>query len=313
MRSAAGQGLARGEGAALSGGMAPGAARRAALPFLGLRCSVPRIKRTGWGLGLHTTTCGARGATSASASGSGPGPSAPGASTGAAAAGEGAASLFQQHAWVRTLEICPGREGPWSLLPGGQAAGRDLLERGAFHATVRPDLPAVATLRGAAEELLPLLRPLSRWRGTQGQGHASTSPKAPAGAPAAQAPAEAHVAGEAPSPTPSPQAQPSGSAAWEVRTVAAQTRPLQQLQQLVQERGRLVTADAAGGGALLILSGGHPLRQVPLLSPLMPSNSVEVLRAARRMKESGALPQALGSGEPQPQHPPEPLQAPAQD
>ncbi|KAK9824200.1 hypothetical protein WJX72_008491 [[Myrmecia] bisecta] len=81
---------------------------------------------------------------------------------------------------------------------------------------------------------------------------------------------------------------------WQVTTVAAQLRSRDQIErELCRAAGRdvqgtpLATGQAAD--ALLLLSGGHPVRRVPGLARLLPS-SLDSLRMAARLRGEGVLP-----------------------
>lgn len=75
---------------------------------------------------------------------------------------------------------------------------------------------------------------------------------------------------------------------WQVRTVAAQTRLLPEIQDRMVKASNNIEA-AGCGGALLLLSGGHPLRRVWFANQLLPANSFAMLRAAHQLRKSGLL------------------------
>ncbi|CAK9868074.1 unnamed protein product [Sphagnum jensenii] len=80
-----------------------------------------------------------------------------------------------------------------------------------------------------------------------------------------------------------------GLKCWQVRTVAAQTRTMAQIQELMVKRAEQI--DNSGcGGALLLVSGGHTLREHWLTGKLTPADSFSMFRAAKLLQDSGLLP-----------------------
>jgi hypothetical protein len=80
-----------------------------------------------------------------------------------------------------------------------------------------------------------------------------------------------------------------GLKCWQVRTVAAQTRTMAQIQELMVKRAEQI--DNSGcGGALLLVSGGHPLREHWLTGKLTPADSFSMFHAAKLLQDSGLLP-----------------------
>ena len=148
--------------------------------------------------------------------------------------------------------------GPWLCLERavGERQGVDaaLWESGHFHAQVYPDLP----LSPAWHDLLQL-----------GLGGQNSVPATPSSGGAVGA------------------SSSSSTRQWNVRTVAAQCRSRSELQRLMQQ-----AAGEGGADALLLVSGSHPARQLPLAASLLP-NSVALLQAGVRMREAGELPAAL--------------------
>eukprot|EP00897_Mesotaenium_endlicherianum_P000492 jgi/Mesen1/10443/ME000082S09947 len=186
--------------------------------------------------------------------------------------------LFCTRKPVRTLEISTAPQGPWSLLPGGQEQGVALLQSGAIHATVHPDLPPVTTLR---ELFVPRQKRSSKEkRRDEGPTQGQQWPLAGAGG-VVPSGADSSASG-------SSLGQGVGTRAWQVRTVAAQTRSLPVLCKRMIEKADQIAATHAGG-SLLLVSGGHPLRALPLARHVMPSNSVAMLRAAHQLRAQGLL------------------------
>ncbi|KAL3691964.1 hypothetical protein R1sor_005615 [Riccia sorocarpa] len=74
-----------------------------------------------------------------------------------------------------------------------------------------------------------------------------------------------------------------------VETVAAQLRSRKEIcRRLVASAQRV---DGCGcGGSLLLVSGGDPLRKLPLVEPLLLANSLEMLRTSTRLREAGDIP-----------------------
>uniref|UniRef100_A0A1D2A210 Methylenetetrahydrofolate reductase (NAD(P)H) n=1 Tax=Auxenochlorella protothecoides TaxID=3075 RepID=A0A1D2A210_AUXPR len=146
----------------------------------------------------------------------------------------------------------------------GREAGSDeeLWRSGAFGAGVVPDLPPATTLRQLAAQALRLPG-----------GHVAESPTT---APPATCRAPAGL---------TPQ-QPPGCIT--VRSVAAQLRSREDL------RRRMAAAVAGSEGhppaqALLLLSGGHPVRTLPIV-PHFLGNSLSMLRDAGTARSRGELP-----------------------
>ncbi|KAG0576506.1 hypothetical protein KC19_5G085000 [Ceratodon purpureus] len=75
---------------------------------------------------------------------------------------------------------------------------------------------------------------------------------------------------------------------WQVRTVAAQTRSLPELQERMIKSSHEIEASGCGG-SLLLLSGGHPLRRVWFANQLLPANSFVMLKAAHQLRKIGLL------------------------
>eukprot|EP00850_Spirogloea_muscicola_P002454 SM000009S23583 [mRNA] locus=s9:810615:813152:- [translate_table: standard] len=134
-------------------------------------------------------------------------------------------------------------------------AAAELLAAGVVHGTVYPDLPPAATLR----QLLPAL----------------AAGKAGGGDGRRVVPDEAGAA-------------PGG---WQVRTVAAQLKGPRRLRRQMEGAGATAAAASdAAAGALLLVSGGHPVRRLPLARHLLPADSLALLREGHRLRRDGLLP-----------------------
>eukprot|EP00887_Chlorella_sp_A99_P006191 scaffold3.g6191.t1 len=141
----------------------------------------------------------------------------------------------------------------------GERSGSDqcLWERGAFGAEVYPDLPVATSWR----ELLPRM-----WRG---------------GTAAANSNSSGHAGGG------------GGRLGWHVQTLAGQLRGVGEVRQMLC--GAAAGTWPAGGppaDAVLVVSGGHPVRALPGVSHFL-SSSFDILRLASEMRAAGELPSTL--------------------
>lgn len=154
---------------------------------------------------------------------------------------------------------------------------------GAFGALVTPDLPIATTWSGLARAVLPRIGLTAR------RGGEKPAPLAAANQAMTQ-PAASSLAATA--------TAAAGTTTAHVQDVASRPSLLRVTTVAVQLRGRaqaesaLHAAAASEPDALLLVSGSHPLRQLPPLSSTLPG-SLQLLRAAQRARDSGQLPSRL--------------------
>ncbi|OAE24329.1 hypothetical protein AXG93_2798s1020 [Marchantia polymorpha subsp. ruderalis] len=75
---------------------------------------------------------------------------------------------------------------------------------------------------------------------------------------------------------------------WRVQTVAAQMRSRKDVCRHLLTSAQTVNASGYGG-ALLLVSGGHPLRRLPVVDRFLPSNSLDMLRTASQLRKFGNI------------------------
>ncbi|CAI5462284.1 unnamed protein product [Closterium sp. Yama58-4] len=236
-----------------------------------------------------------------------------------ARAAAGADGLFDGQRFVLTLEVTEGK----------QAQAADVLASGRFRATVLPDLPAPAGFRDFLQlplSLLPLLSSSSSSLPPTSSFSPPTtaSPNFPASFPNSPAcdgsALDASTLSPAISAVTSPDNQlyagnqagtgntagsqailkdPDSSVAAQaiaqVLTVAAQVKTAEAVRQQMVEKAVQVAGGREGStpGALLLLSGAHPMRSWPLVNRLMPTNSLHMLRDAHRLRSAGRIPRCV--------------------
>ncbi|GBG64279.1 hypothetical protein CBR_g41199 [Chara braunii] len=82
---------------------------------------------------------------------------------------------------------------------------------------------------------------------------------------------------------------PGSEPCMQIWTVPAQLRSRDEVQADMAARGRQI-ASHSRGGALLLVSGGHPMRKAPFAEHWLPTNSFKMLREGHRMRREGILP-----------------------
>lgn len=184
------------------------------------------------------------------------------------AMGGARSSLFEQHAFVRLLELPAATSStPFPLLQTSRGPSLETI-----NGVVTPDLPLKASLVEYfhsldLKHLLPSIRQKSTKQEISEFGATSDS----------QSGSTETL---------------RGFNCWQVRTVAAQTRSLPALQERMIKSSCEIEASGCGG-SLLLLSGGHPLRRVWFVNQLLPANSFVMLKAAQQLRKSGLLSPAL--------------------
>ncbi|CAI7882041.1 unnamed protein product [Closterium sp. NIES-54] len=232
-----------------------------------------------------------------------------------ARAAAGADGLFNGQQFMLTLEVTEGKQ----VTVTATAQAKDVLASGRFRATVLPDLPAPAGFRDFLQlplSLLPLPSSSSSPSPTSSVSHPTsslTNPPVPSLTFNASSLDESTQSQEIPltanAGNPSVTGSTTGSQATlaapgssvaaqavaQVLTVAAQVKTSEAVRQQMVEKAVQVAGGREGSspGALLLLSGAHPMRSWPLMSRLMPTNSLHVLRDAHRLREAGQIPRCV--------------------
>ncbi|WIA29974.1 hypothetical protein OEZ86_000072 [Tetradesmus obliquus] len=177
-----------------------------------------------------------------------------------------------------TLEASVGRANQLDL---------DLLATGAFGAEVHPDLPIATTWHGLYKQIS------SRLQGTARRDALAAAAKAQSKAAAVQMMADIASCEEA---MDSQGLKP----VLHVATVGAQLSSMADISDAmctaagVTPSGvrREASEHRPHADALLLVSGSHPVRTLPLLQQFLPG-SVAMLRQASQLKQRGVLPQQL--------------------
>ncbi|CAI5529433.1 unnamed protein product [Closterium sp. Naga37s-1] len=199
------------------------------------------------------------------------------------------------------------------------AQAADVLASGRFRATVLPDLPAPAGFRDFLQlplSLLPLPSsssppptssfpppttssvpnpPVSSLTFNTSTLDASThSQEVPLAASAGNQSVTGSTTGSQTT-LKAPDSSVAVPAVAQVLTVAAQVKTTEAVRQQMVEKAVQVAGGREGSspGALLLLSGAHPMRSWPLVNRLMPTNSLHMLREAHRLREAGQIPQCV--------------------
>ncbi|CAI5504022.1 unnamed protein product [Closterium sp. Naga37s-1] len=199
----------------------------------------------------------------------------------------------------------------YARCPVAQAA--DVIASGRFRATVLPDLPAPAGMRDFLQlplSLLPLpsssssppptssfppLPPLSSL--TLNTSTPDVSTHSHDISLAASVGNQSQPVTSSTTGSQTTRKDPDGSVAAQVvsqvLTVAAQVKTTEAVRQQMVEKAVQVAGGREGSspGALLLLSGAHPMRSWPLVNRLMPTNSLHMLRDAHTLRAAGQIPQ----------------------
>ncbi|GAQ86207.1 hypothetical protein KFL_002760040 [Klebsormidium nitens] len=215
-----------------------------------------------------------------------------------------AADKLPQGKLIRTLEVSQKAHAIIPELPQKQASWDQIWASGKFHATVMPDLPSIANLA----DLLPKLGAAPQERLAENLDLTEKPAQAPAGffrvrTVAAQLKSRAHV---------SCQMQ---ATATEISNASLDSNPVNlRLESKILDaktgahfadvsqrsardggfRDGVEVSDAGQSpGALLLVSGGHPVRRLPIVRNFLPMDAVGMLREGHRLKDRGLLPQGV--------------------
>jgi hypothetical protein len=187
-----------------------------------------------------------------------------------------------------SLEASVGAANPLDL---------ELLSTGAFGAEVHPHLPIATTWHGLYKQLI------SKFQGSARQQAVEAAAKAKAAG--ATVAAAATVAGletmaDSAAAADAMVASAHAKPVLHVMTVGAQLNSWQDISDEictaagVTSSGKAIPAGTHNphADAVLLVSGSHPMRQIPLMQKMLPG-SVKMLRHASILKQQGVLPSRL--------------------